>query len=459
MRQNRTNGIPVILFALPLLIITVVLHVTIAVLIANINNESNQLADLIQRSGTYQMDATSMQASNTLMNETCGAYIKSPIGDDHTPNFGSLMTYATELSSDRRSPEVLNRFREYDVDDEVFLCIETASYYSELIMQIQIHAISVMASVYPLPNIPELSAIPIIELTQDELDMTNENRVEYAQQLLLDNEYAHLRFYVSENIDKCNQLLRDEFEIESTRTAQYVTLLRNVLWLMLTVVVISLTTAFIYFCILMVKPLRKYSKDIRENRSLTQTGRILEMQQLVTAFNGLWNNRNKLELILREAAENDALTGLPNRYCMEHDLIDSNFNENSLAILLFDVDFLKQTNDNLGHMAGDKLICTAAACIKECFGLENAHNCYRIGGDEFVSFIPRCTEKDIKNRLEKFSNTIKKENISVSVGYGFSNKIENNNFMYLMSEADKKMYEQKKHNHSKNTLYKNGVDN
>ena len=174
------------------------------------------------------------------------------------------------------------------------------------------------------------------------------------------------------------------------------------------------------------------------------------MRQLVDSYNGMWNRRNKLESILRSAAENDALTGLPNRYCFERDcdMLKDNNGGRPLALLMFDVNFLKLTNDTKGHLAGDRLIRTAAECIKESFGNEDANNCYRIGGDEFVAMIVDCQEKDIQRRISRFEMIQQRERITVSVGYSYTENMDATQFKKMMSEADDRMYEQKKQIHA-----------
>ena len=46
--------------------------------------------------------------------------------------------------------------------------------------------------------------------------------------------------------------------------------------------------------------------------------------------------------------------------------------------IVMDVNWLKQTNDQYGHRAGDELLCCAARCIREAF--YRAEDCFRIGG-------------------------------------------------------------------------------
>ena len=442
--QKKHSGFSVKAFTIPLLLLVVFLHISLVLIVIDINHSSNRLFDLMERSGNYQIDATSMQASNTVMSETCSNYIQMPLNGDNSANVGPLITYVNELNSDRRSPKVAARFRNYDVSYEVMFCVEKASEYSEQIKDIQLHAIAVMSSVYPLPAIPALEVFSQVELTTEELAMSDEEKIARARNLITGGNYAPLRYSVAENIDNCNRILQEEFSKTSAKTKQHVNTMRNLLWGEIAVIAVILSGAFAIFYLYIVRPLRVYSKNIAENHSIKNLGKISEMQQLVDSFNKLWDYRNKLEAVLRTEAENDALTGLPNRYCMEHDILKNENNGNSFSVLMFDVNFLKKTNDTQGHLAGDQLLRTAAACIRECFGVDNLNNCYRIGGDEFVALIYGDSEEETKRRIDKFNLALLRENISVSVGYAYTQEADGDSFKKLMADADKNMYDQKK---------------
>ncbi|MCR4719805.1 MAG: GGDEF domain-containing protein [Firmicutes bacterium] len=455
--KHRVGGISANLFAFSFVVIVTIAHMVIIFLIINVNWSSNELLKLMERSGAYQIDATSMQASNTVMSETCSNYIQRPIDNGGSPNISGLKKYAKELNSESRAAAVAERFKQYEVSDEVRSYIENAAELSEQMKDIQMHAIALMASVYTIPSIPELSEIESRQLTQEEKAMSLEERVAYARQLVLERDYVQLRYYIAENIDNCNKTLQSEFSQASAEIKQHVAKMRIILWIAIIAVILVLSCAFIMFYSLIVKPLNDYSKDISANQRIKKNSGVLEMRQLVTAFNGLWSNRNELESILRAAAENDVLTGLPNRYCMQRDLLRIDVNGNTMAVLLFDVDFLKRVNDTEGHLAGDNLICATADCIKECFGTENAGNCYRIGGDEFVVLMFGCDEAEVKTRIDRFKMILKDKNITVSVGYAYTDNADNDSFAEMMEEADRSMYEKKRHIHDIYGAVKNGV--
>jgi diguanylate cyclase (GGDEF)-like protein/PAS domain S-box-containing protein len=89
---------------------------------------------------------------------------------------------------------------------------------------------------------------------------------------------------------------------------------------------------------------------------------------------------------IRWAARHDTLTRLPNRAAF-HDALDEAMARSlplggSVGLLLIDVDHLKQTNDCLGHDAGDALLETIAERLQTIAGTQAFTA--RLGGDEFA---------------------------------------------------------------------------
>jgi diguanylate cyclase (GGDEF)-like protein len=97
----------------------------------------------------------------------------------------------------------------------------------------------------------------------------------------------------------------------------------------------------------------------------------------------------------------DPLTGFENRRGLQYYRNNLKPDEYPVLMLIFDLDNLKKINDNEGHPAGDKYICSFVEFVNEFFPNDKK---FRLGGDEFLIPI-----KNIKSNLDldqKISETI-----------------------------------------------------
>jgi diguanylate cyclase (GGDEF)-like protein len=102
----------------------------------------------------------------------------------------------------------------------------------------------------------------------------------------------------------------------------------------------------------------------------------------------LWRKSRALETGREDAehqARHDSLTGLANRASFDGDLartlVSHRSREQSISVMLLDLDRFKQVNDTLGHQAGDDLIQAVGQRLKQVIGPED--RLARLGGDEF----------------------------------------------------------------------------
>ena len=147
----------------------------------------------------------------------------------------------------------------------------------------------------------------------------------------------------------------------------------------------------------------------------------------------------------------DLQTGLPNRSKFyqkieSYGILNKNIN---YALIMFDLNNLKQTNDTFGHAVGDQLIQNFSNILKNISNEE----CFiaRIGGDEFIVIYDNITNNkiqlfidEIRISTEKF-NLLKEDiNISYAVGYALSDFKEDITLTSLLEMADINMYADKK---------------
>jgi len=98
----------------------------------------------------------------------------------------------------------------------------------------------------------------------------------------------------------------------------------------------------------------------------------------------------------RKAAEQDHLTGLPNRRCFENVLreecLRAQQNAEALTIAFCDIDHFKNVNDQHGHDAGDRVLKFVAGLLAKISG-DKCHVA-RHGGEEFVMLFRGVTVAD-----------------------------------------------------------------
>jgi diguanylate cyclase (GGDEF)-like protein len=125
----------------------------------------------------------------------------------------------------------------------------------------------------------------------------------------------------------------------------------------------------------------------------TQDARLLETlanHSSVALENGRLVDRLSREVSEREhQAMHDALTGLPNRTNLFERLEDAlieRTNDESVAVLLMDLDRFKDINDALGHDTGDEVLRLVARRIRAA--LDEHATVARLGGDEYAVVLP-----------------------------------------------------------------------
>lgn len=163
---------------------------------------------------------------------------------------------------------------------------------------------------------------------------------------------------------------------------------------------------------------------------------------------------------LKSLAFKDILTQLGNRAAFDENfrkIKESAQQGTKVTLFMFDLNFLKTTNDNLGHQEGDKLLMGLSQCMQVAF--KGIGECYRLGGDEFA-VIALDFEGEERNAIEHFEDVVSEYNksherrISCAIGYATTTfKRGETFFRELFKEADHAMYIDKERKHEYMTMY------
>ncbi|MBB2482047.1 GGDEF domain-containing protein [Bacillus sp. APMAM] len=171
----------------------------------------------------------------------------------------------------------------------------------------------------------------------------------------------------------------------------------------------------------------------------------------IVALHGIIRNIDEKMMAQKELeykVEHDPLTGIYNRAFFEKQkkLYNEDLDE-SVGIVLCDLDELKWMNDNFGHQMGDKLIIQTSKLLNK-FSNENSM-VIRIGGDEFAFLVIKTNELSLQHLSEQIKKEVMEYNekhphfmMKMSIGYAFEassiGKMEE-----LFTHADQKMYQDK----------------
>lgn len=151
---------------------------------------------------------------------------------------------------------------------------------------------------------------------------------------------------------------------------------------------------------------------------------------------------------LEQFALNDSMTGMYNRNAYDY-FVKNEKDFEGYVIVTFDLNNLKQCNDQYGHRAGDEYIINAAHIIEDNF--ERYGKCYRIGGDEFCCIIPKGRYFKIERVMHKIDQDVEILNhkniipVPVGIAYGYAVfTADDTDPEKVRERADEDMYRNKK---------------
>lgn len=158
------------------------------------------------------------------------------------------------------------------------------------------------------------------------------------------------------------------------------------------------------------------------------------------------------ELKIRELADFDALTGLPNRRLL-HDrltqlLAVAERDQAPFALMFLDLDHFKRINDSLGHSLGDELLCAVSRRLSGA--VRKVDTLARLGGDEFILAMPginAAAAADVARRLLEECNVpfvVAGHELTVTPSVGISVcPQDGKDIDSLLKNADAAMYKAK----------------
>ena len=156
---------------------------------------------------------------------------------------------------------------------------------------------------------------------------------------------------------------------------------------------------------------------------------------------------------LRFHAEHDSLTGVLNRRAirdvLRRELARCRRENQSLGVMLADVDHFKRINDRYGHGAGDAALLSVVQRISST--LRPYDLVGRYGGEEFLVIAPGCDLALTQKLAERIRDAVSDEgvelgndNITLTVSVGITLGTADSDPEFLVAVADSAMYQAKR---------------
>ncbi|MFZ1852027.1 MAG: diguanylate cyclase [Nitrosomonas sp.] len=167
------------------------------------------------------------------------------------------------------------------------------------------------------------------------------------------------------------------------------------------------------------------------SRDMQEKNKLLEKLSITDSLTGLFN-RNKLNSIINEQ------------------LARFSRNNRPFAVLMIDIDYFKNLNDSLGHIAGDEIIVSVAQKILHC--IRSVDFAARYGGDEFVVILTETTAEEAVKSAERIRSHVANIRfnatdelarvVTLSIGI-IQSEAEDTSLMHILSRVDSALYQAK----------------
>jgi diguanylate cyclase (GGDEF)-like protein len=175
----------------------------------------------------------------------------------------------------------------------------------------------------------------------------------------------------------------------------------------------------------------------------------MQLAEILSRTMSLYLQRKNAEQRLIHASLHDALTGLPNRVYLTHQLEDVLRMGKPAAVLYVDLDRYKLINDTLGHSVGDQVLIDVAKRLRESIRRTDIPG--RMGGDEFVLLLPELRDRaEIEQIARKVLAAIERPFVLMNRAYFLSASIgvaispdDGTEAQLLIKCADTAMYQVK----------------
>ncbi len=354
--------------------------------------------------------------------------------------------YFKEAKETRRRENAIEELKKYFDGTHIISLLQTAMGYSRDLMKTEYYAMRLVLESKEVPEEQWPDEILNIEISELDERLSAHDKMERAQLMVSDTAYQTVRTQIDDQVAECVDSLTEQTHNQQGRAYTILTDMYRKLEAGICILIILLFIMCVIIRKLIAVPIIKCNQSIERGEEFPIEG-AEELQIMEETYNKVYQENQEAQMLIRHKAEHDAMTDLLNRGSFDKILKLYESNEPPFALIILDVDYFKQINDNYGHATGDLALKKVADILKKTF--RSIDYVCRIGGDEFAVIMVEMTSDlkyTIQEKLEHVNETLAKGDetipaISLSVGIAFSDR--ENPLGTIFEDADKALYKVK----------------
>jgi len=191
--------------------------------------------------------------------------------------------------------------------------------------------------------------------------------------------------------------------------------------------------------------------------------RLLFIFSIIFALTIYWNRKlklkeNELKKVneeLKRLSITDKLTNIYNRVKIDETILKeikrSERTQDIFSVILVDIDFFKEVNDNFGHQTGDIVLIEFTKLLKK--NIREIDMLGRWGGEEFLIVCPSLDRRDVYQTAERIRKEIESFDFTKvgkkTASFGLATYKQKDDLETIIKRADKALYEAKESGRNK----------
>ncbi len=438
--HSDTGGIHLKTASLFFAIISIVLATALMIMNISVTHGYQRMKRASDRYLEAQLSASDLESASDYLTDRVRCFVV-------TGEIRYINDFFEEVNKTRRRDKAVDNLENLLEGSEkgALENLNTALALSNELINVEDEAMRLMveAGDYLQEDIPE--EIRQVTLSDEELELSKEDKKARAQSLVFDNNYMHYKDRIRENVNLCTQSLIHSSSKDLEQASAQLAVMVN-LQTITTVIFLVIVMALLIMITMMIrKPLTDMVEKMQDQKLVEPKG-VRELRFVTQTYNTILEENKEASERLAHEASHDPLTGLFNRGA--YDLWMEGTDTEHIALILIDVDYFKTVNDKYGHGVGDKVLKRVAEILKNSF--RSVDIVCRIGGDEFAVVMTRVNSSMrqlVENKVNHANDILQNPKdglppVSLSVGVAFSDR--ENPEGDIFKDADTALYRVKK---------------